>query len=221
MFMRKEKFKIFDETYQEYDDWHESHQAIYQSQITALKKIIPSGRGLEIGVGTGRSASPLSVQFGLDPSFNMLKLAKQRNIRVVQGFGEDLPFKNETFNFVTIVYTIELVDDPLHFLRETVRTLKKRGALILGILDRKSSWGKFYERKQAHSKYYKFFHFFSPEEILQIFKDIPLEFKEAVQTLVHPPPDINDIEEPMGDFGQGGFVVLKAVKARRADTFTK
>lgn len=210
--MSREKVNIFDETCQEYDEWYESHQAIYQSQIKALKKIVPSGQGLEIGVGTGRSASPLSVQFGLDPSFNMLKLAKQRNIKVVQGFGEDLPFKNETFNFVIIVYTIELVDDPLHCLKEAVRTLKKRGALILGMLDRKSSWGKYYERKQAHSKYYKFFHFFSPEEILQILKDISLEFKEAVQTLVHPPPDIKEIEEPREGYGQGGFIILKAIK---------
>jgi ubiquinone/menaquinone biosynthesis C-methylase UbiE len=221
MFMRREKFKIFDETYQEYDEWYESHQAIYRSQIKALKKIIPPGQGLEIGVGTGRSASPLSVQFGLDPSFNMLKLARQRNIKVVQGYGEDLPFKNETFNFVTIVYTIELVDDPLHCLREAVRTLKKRGALILGILDRKSSWGKFYEQKKTQSKYYKFFRFFSPEEILQIFKDIPVEFKETVQTLFHAPPDIQKIEEPRKGYGQGGFVVLKAVKMRHADTFTE
>lgn len=210
--MRREKVKIFNETYQEYDEWYESHQAIYQSQIKALKKIVPSGRGLEIGVGTGRSASPVSIQFGLDPSFNMLKLAKQRNIKVVQGFGEDLPFKNEIFNFVIIVYTIELVDDPLHCLKEAVRTLKKRGALILGMFDRNSDWGKYYERKRAQSKYYKFFHFFSPEEILQIFKYIPVEFKDAVQTLFHPPPDIEEIEEPREGYGQGGFVLLKAIK---------
>lgn len=210
--MINKKVKIFDETYQEYDEWYESHQAIYQSQTKALKKIVPPGRGLEIGVGTGRSASAVSVQFGLDPSFNMLKFAKQRHIKVVQGLGEDLPFKNETFNFVTIVYTIELVDDPLHCLKEAVRTLQKRGALIVGMHNRNSDWGKHYERKQAQSKYYKFFHFFSPEEILQFFKEIPVEFKDAVQTLFQSPPDIKDIEEPREGYGPGGFVLLKAVK---------
>jgi len=212
--MSIEKIRTYDKTWKEYDEWYDTHQALYQSQIKALKKIVPSGQGLEIGVGTGRFASPLAVRFGLDPSLNMLKLAKQRNIKVVLGFGESLPFKNESFNFVTIVYTIELVDDPLRFLKEAVRTLKKRGALILGMLDRESSWGKFYKQKAAQSKYYNVFRFFSPEEILQIFKKLPLEYKVAFQTQFHPPPDIKDIEEPKKGFGQGGFVVLKAIKVQ-------
>jgi len=212
--MSIEKIRTYDKTWKEYDEWYDTHQALYQSQIKALKKIVPSGQGLEIGVGTGRFASPLTVRFGLDPSLNMLKLAKQRNIKVVLGFGESLPFKNESFNFVTIVYTIELVDDPLRFLKEAVRTLKKRGSLILGMLDRESSWGKFYKQKAAQSKYYNVFRFFSPEEILQIFKKLPLEYKVAFQTQFHPPPDIKDIEEPKKGFGQGGFVVLKAIKVK-------
>ena len=212
--MSIEKIRTYDKTWKEYDGWYDTHQALYQSQIKALKKIVLSGQGLEIGVGTGRFASPLAVRFGLDPSLNMLKLAKQRNIKVVLGFGESLPFKNESFNFVTIVYTIELVDDPLRFLKEAVRTLKKRGALILGMLDRESSWGKFYKQKAAQSKYYNVFRFFSPEEILQIFKKLPLEYKVAFQTQFHPPPDIKDIEEPKKGFGQGGFVVLKAIKVK-------
>lgn len=201
--MHKEKIKIYNATYQEYDEWYESHTAIYQSQIKALKNIVFPGQGIEIGVGTGRPASPLSVQYGLDPSFNMLKLARQRNIKVVQGYGENLPFKNETFNFVTIVYTIELVDDSLYCLREAVGTLKKRGALILGILDRNSSRGKFYEQKKNRSKYYKFFHFFSPGEVFQIFKDVAVEFEAAIQTLFKAFPEIQSIEEPRKGYDQG------------------
>lgn len=212
--MSREKIRIYDKTWKEYDEWYDSHQALYQSQIKVLKKIVPSGLGIEIGVGTGRFASLLSVQFGLDPSLNMLKLAKQRNVKVVRGFGENLPFKNESFNFVLIVYTIELVDDPLSFLKETLRTLKRKGVLILGILDKNSSWGKFYMQKAAQSKYHKAFHFISPEEILKIFKKLPLVFKVAFQTQFQPPPDIKDIEKPKKGFGQGGFVVLKAIKTQ-------
>ena len=210
--MGKEKVRVYDQTWQEYDKWYDSHPAIYQSEIKVLNKIVPPGRGLEIGVGTGRFASPLSVQFGLDPSYNMLKLARQRRIQVVQGNGEELPFKNETFQFILIVYTIELVDDTLLLLREAVRTLKKKGALILGIIDRESSWGKYYEKKIDQSPYYKHFHFFSPEEILAILKKIPLEFEKAYQTLLNPPPDIDDAEDPQSGFGEGGFVTLKAIK---------
>jgi SAM-dependent methyltransferase len=210
--MPKEKVEYYDQNWQEYDNWYDSHPALYESELSALKNAIPLGVGLEIGVGTGRFASPLCLEFGLDPSFNMLKLAEQRGVTVIQGIGENLPFKNESFNFALIVLTIWLVDNPLRVLREAVRVLKKRGELILGILDRESSWGKFYMRKAAKSSFYSSPHFFSPEEILLIFKDISLEFDAAFQTLIQPPPDIQYREKPEKGYGQGGFVVLKAIK---------
>jgi len=210
--MSKEKVAHYEKNWQEFDEWYDTHQAFYQTEIKALEKVMPSGLGLEIGVGTGRVASLLSVPYGLDPSFNMLKLAKQRNISVIQGFGENLPFKNESFHYVLIVFTIELVDDPLRFLKEAARTLKKDGTLILGIMDRNSLWGEFHEQKAAQDKSYAGFSFLIPEEVLEIFKNIDVEFEEAFQTLFQPPPDIKDIEQPKRGFGRGGFVVLKAIK---------
>ncbi len=210
--MSKEKVNHYEKNWQEYDEWYDAHPAIYQSEIKALEKVMPSGRGLEVGVGTGRFAFPLSVRYGLDPSFNMLKLAKQRNINAIQGVGENLPFRDESFHFVLIVFTIELVDDPPRFLKEAARTLKKDGTLILGIMDRNSLWGEFHEQKAAQDKSYAGFSFLIPEEVLEIFKNIDVEFEEAFQTLFQTPPDIKDIEQPKRGFGRGGFVVLKAIK---------
>jgi ubiquinone/menaquinone biosynthesis C-methylase UbiE len=210
--MNKKKVAHYEKNWQEYDEWYDTHQSLYRSEIKALEKVMPSGLGLEIGVGTGRFASLLSVRYGLDPSFNMLKLAKQRNINVIQGFGENLPFKNESFHYVLIVFTIELVDDPPRFLKEAARILKKDGTLILGIMDRNSLWGEFYEQKAAQGESYAGFSFLIPEEILEIFKNIDMEFEEAFQALFQTPPDIKDIEQPKRGFGKGGFVVLTAIK---------
>lgn len=206
--MRKEIAEYYDRNWRESEEWIKSHPHIHESEIIALQKVVPSGLGLEIGVGTGRLASAFSIRFGLDPSRNMLKLARQRNIRVVQGFGENLPFKNETFNFILIMYTIELADDALRFLKEATKTLKKRGVLILGIANRESAWGKFYEQEAAKG----FWHFYSIEEILRYFKRIRLKLQAAFHTHFHAPPDIKEIEEPKKGFGQGGLVVFKAVK---------
>ena len=159
-------------------------------------------------MGTGRLASALSIRFGLDPSRGMLKLAQQKNVLVVQGVGEKLPLKKESFNFVLIVYTIELADDALRFLKEAAKTLKKRGVLILGIANRESAWGKFYEQDAAKG----FWHWYSIEEILRYFKKIRLEFQEAFHTHFHAPPDIKETEVPKKGFGPGGLVVFKAVK---------
>jgi ubiquinone/menaquinone biosynthesis C-methylase UbiE len=210
--MVREKVSYYDKNWKEYDKWYDRHQAIYQSEIKALEKTVPSGRGLEIGVGTGRFAHAFSVPVGLDPSFNMLKLAKKRNIKVVQGFGEWLPFKKESFDFILIVFTIEFVRNPHLFLKEALRTLKRKGAFFLGILDRNSRWGKYYEKKITQSKAYSTFCSRAPKEILEILENIGMEFQEAFQTLFHPPPEIKQVEEPKRGFGQGGFVVIKAKK---------
>lgn len=211
--MNREKVNIFDKNWKQYDDWFDHHQAIFQSEIRALRKVTPSsGLGLEIGVGTGRFASQLSVRFGLDPSYNMLKLAKARNIQIIQGAGESLPFKNETFNFLLIVVTICFVDNPLQFLNEAFRILKQNGVLIIGIIEKESHWAKFYEAKAARSKFYKDVRFFRAEEIISLFENTQGEYKQAFQTLLQSPPDIKEIEKPRKGFGQGGFVILKAIK---------
>ena len=207
--MKREIIDHFEKTWKDYDEWFDGHQALYQSELAALKMAVPSGAGLEIGVGTGRFATPLAVRFGLDPAMNMLTLAKKRGISVVQGTGEALPFKEETFDFVQIVFVIEFVDDPFVFLREAARSLRQNGALILGFIDKDSEWGRYYAGDPSHRVH---FHPPSREEILDILEKIGMEFQEAFQTLFQPPPDISKKENPKRGFGRGGFVVLMAIK---------
>ena len=209
--MKRDIVDHFEKTWKSYDEWFDGHQALYQTELTALKKVVPSGAGLEIGVGTGRFAAPLGVRFGLDPAIHMIRLAKNRGLLAVQGLGESLPFKDECFDFVQIVFVIEFVDDPVSFLREAVRTIRRNGALILGFIDRESPWGQYYARDPSHRRH---FHPPSPQEVLDIFNKIGLEFREACQTLFQPPPDLSKKENPRRGFGRGGFVVLKATKGQ-------
>ena len=74
--MTKNSAKVFDRNWEDYEDWFERHKSIYSSELKALKKVIPEGLGLEIGVGSGRFAQPLGAKIGINPSRNMLKLAK-------------------------------------------------------------------------------------------------------------------------------------------------
>ncbi len=62
-----------------YESWFENNHWIYIAELKAVGMLLPDhGRGLEIGVGTGRFAAPLSIDIGLDPSVNMATVAKQR-----------------------------------------------------------------------------------------------------------------------------------------------
>jgi SAM-dependent methyltransferase len=209
--MKSEIIGHFEKSVKDYDEWYDSHPALYNSELAALEKVVPAGAGLEIGVGTGRFAAPLGVGFGLDPAIGMLRLAKRRGVLVVRGLGESLPFKKESFDFVQIVFVIEFIGDLPLFLGEAARTLKKNGALILGFIDRDSQWGRYYSRDPSHREH---FHPPPPKQVLDILEKTGMEFQAAFQTLYQPPPDIHQEEEPRDGFGEGGFVVVKATKSR-------
>ena len=52
--MRGVNVRIFEQYAQDYDRWFEEPAYAYESEVLALRRFIPrSGRGLEVGVGTG------------------------------------------------------------------------------------------------------------------------------------------------------------------------
>jgi len=204
----KESIEVFEENWKQYDEWFEKNRKIYLSEIKALEKIVLEGFGLEIGVGTGRFAQQLRIEIGLDPSINMLKVARKRGIKVVRGVGEFLPFNNESFDTVAIIVTLCFVENPLEVLKEAKRVLKKKGVLIVGIIEKNSKWGIFYESKKRKSKFYKVANFYSAREIIQLASKAGLKFREAYQTLFQGPKEFEKIEEPKEGFDEGGFIVL-------------
>src|SRR5450830_760673 len=112
----------FDDNANEYDNWFDNNQEIYQSELLALKQSVPIDKiGLEIGVGTGRFAVPLGVRIGVDPSEAMSSIARQRCVKVIKGFADSLPFKDKSFDFVLFVTTICFLDDIYQALKEVYR----------------------------------------------------------------------------------------------------
>jgi ubiquinone/menaquinone biosynthesis C-methylase UbiE len=155
---------IFDSNVEKYELWYENHKSEYLAEIEALKKVIPKkGKGLEVGVGTGRFASMLGIEFGIDPSEKMLEIAKKRGIKTFNCEGENLPFEDESFDFIAIIITICFVKNPLKVISEAKRVLRENGKIIIGIIDKNSFLGREYQNKE--SVFYKVAHFFSTEEI--------------------------------------------------------
>lgn len=102
----------FDQNALEYDQWFDRHSAIYETELLALKKAIPNNiKGIEIGVGTGRFAQALDIEFGVEPSENMAIKAEQRGIEVYRAFAENLPIKNDFFDFALMVSTVCFLSD--------------------------------------------------------------------------------------------------------------
>lgn len=113
---------VFDLYSKQYDAWYSRHEFAFLSEIEAIKKVLPpAGNGLEIGVGTGRFASSLGIATGVDPSSEMLKIAKERGVNTHLGFGETLPFPNAVFDYVAVIITLCFVENPKKVIEEAYR----------------------------------------------------------------------------------------------------
>jgi len=204
----------FDDNANEYDNWFDNNQEIYQSELLALKQSVPIDKiGLEIGVGTGRFAVPLGVRIGIEPSEAMSSIARQRGVKVKKGFAENLPFKDKSFDFVLFVTTICFLSDILQSFNEAYRVLNEKGEIIVGLIDKNSDLGKKYEKMKEKNKFYKDAHFYSVDEIVNLLKLSNFHNFSFYQTLVN--PNKKEVEKPQIGYGKGSFVVVKAIKKLR------
>ncbi|MDD4163002.1 MAG: class I SAM-dependent methyltransferase, partial [Methanothrix sp.] len=145
--------EIFEKYAAEYDQWFDENEAVYKSEILALRDLIPAeGIGLEVGVGTGRFAAPLGIKMGIEPARAMADMARKRGIDVHESKAEELPFRDESFDFVLMMTAICFLEDPLQAVAEAKRVIRPGGRIIIGMIDPNSPLGKDYERKKATSK---------------------------------------------------------------------
>jgi len=193
-----------------YDEWFERNRDVYNSELEAIRKLIPSphAKGLEVGVGSGKFAVPLGIKIGVEPSDRMAAKAEKNGIRVFRDVAEDLPFSDSEFDFVLMVTTICFVDDVQTSFKEAFRVLKTRGCIIVGFVDKESDLGKQYLDKRNTSVFYKEATFFSAQEVCQYLTDAGFRDLTLRQTLIP-----GEAQETIQDgFGKGAFVVAKGVK---------
>ncbi|MBI2293311.1 MAG: methyltransferase domain-containing protein [Betaproteobacteria bacterium] len=201
----------FEAHHQRYDAWFGKHEAAYISELLALRPFVPwEGRGIEIGVGSGRFATPLGVQVGVDPSGAMLAYAAARGIEVVEGVAENLPFAAGSFDHALVVTTICFVDSPARMLAEARRVLKPGGRLVIGFIDRESALGQYYLAHQAENVFYRDATFHSADEVARLLQETGFAISAWGQTLAHPLPETREIEPLRAGRGQCAFVVVAA-----------
>lgn len=200
----------------QYEEWFEKNKFAYLSELEALKKQMPKqGRGIEIGVGTGRFAVPLGIRMGIEPSAKMGELARSRGIKVIEGVAEALPLPDSSFGFALMVTTICFVDDIAASLREAYRILKPGGALIIGFVDRESRLGKAYQQRKDKSAFYREATFYSVGEVVAHLKKAGFGEFHFTQTLFSPLDKMQGVEQAEAGYGKGAFVVIRAVKGVR------
>jgi len=197
----------------EYDKWYDQNLPAYQSELDCLRGFLPiTGVGLEIGVGTGRFAGPLGIEWGIDPAREMLVRGRPRGVRGIQGRGEFLPFDSGSFDYVIMVTVLCFLACPERVVGEVHRVLKDEGRLIIGFVDRESHLGKKYQEKKEDSRFYREARFSSVPDIFQLLSSAAWRDILVRQTLLVAPEEMTSVQSSSEGWGEGGFVVVSAGK---------
>ncbi|MGG1399504.1 demethylmenaquinone methyltransferase [Bacillus salipaludis] len=107
-------------------------------------KVKPGSKALDVCCGTGdwtialaEAVGPSGEVVGLDFSKNMLKVGQEKvnqlglnQIKLIHGNAMELPFPDQSFDYVTIGFGLRNVPDYLQVLKEMNRVLKPGGVAV-------------------------------------------------------------------------------------------
>lgn len=204
----------FETRYHEYDAWFDANANVFASELLAIQEVLPEpGRWVEIGVGSGRFASSLGVEIGVEPAEGIASLARARGINVLKGVAEDLPLADRSVDAVFLITTLCFLDDMERTCAEVTRVLVHGGAAIVGFIPSDSPFGRAYSEAAGQDPFFRLATLRSRAAVIAALSGAGLRLERAVCTLAADPAVANDqIETPTEGWDRGSFVVLRAVK---------
>ena len=159
---------VFQNISQKYDRLNniisfEQHK-VWRKHVMKTMNVQEGNKALDVCCGTADWTIALSEAvgtngevIGLDFSENMLEVGKQKtaslnNLKLVHGDAMNLPFEDNTFDYVTVGFGLRNVPDYLAALKEMNRVLKT-GGMVVCLETSQPTLPIF---KQVYSLYFKF-----------------------------------------------------------------
>lgn len=129
---------MIDEEYHRMEKLEEYHWW-FVAKRNFVKSLLPKSKEfkiLDIGSGTGGTTKFMEKYgdvIGLEKNPIGIRLARKRGLKVVDGDAQKLPFKNSSFDMVTIFDVLyhQDVKNDTRAIRETYRVLESGGKLVI------------------------------------------------------------------------------------------
>ena len=225
------EISAFENAAEDFDYWFSKNKVVFESELLAEKHFLTDSKNsVSIGVGSGLFASKLGIEYGVEPSKEMARLAEKRGIQVRVGTAENVPFEDEKFDTVLLSTMLCYVDDPQKAVNETYRILKPDGKVVASFLAREGSYAMMYDLAYLRGKhdpriapkhpypikFIKKTNWCSTDEVTSWLKNAGFVDLEYVQTLTNHPKYTNEsIEEPVQGYTKGDYVVIRGRKPRK------
>src|SRR5690625_2979270 len=139
---------VFEKIYSKYDSMNSvisfNRHIAWRKDVMNRMKVEKASKALDVCTGTGDWAIALAKAtgdegevIGLDFSKNMLKIAQEKqqqqklnHLRFIHGNAMELPFSDNTFDYVTIGFGLRNVPDYETVLQEMYRVTKPGGKVV-------------------------------------------------------------------------------------------
>ncbi|OGM21887.1 hypothetical protein A2714_04155 [Candidatus Woesebacteria bacterium RIFCSPHIGHO2_01_FULL_38_9] len=135
--------------------WHISKRKLVIEFINKFKPSI-NPKILDLGCGSGKNVEVLDKigkAWGIDKSREAIMFCKKRGLkRIKLGEGENIPFKSQNFDVVTLLDVLEHVQEK-PTLEEISRVLNKSGILIINVPAFNWLWSQWDEVLQHKRRY--------------------------------------------------------------------
>lgn len=202
---------VFEKIYEKYDVMNsvisfKRHKA-WRKDTMKRMKVQKGDHALDLCCGTGdwtialaESVGENGKVIGLDFSKNMLKVAEKkvnennlRQVDLIHGNAMELPFADNTFDYVTIGFGLRNVPDYMTVLSEMYRVVKPGGTVVC------------LETSQPNSKLFRAIFYFYFEKIMPLFGKIFAKSYAEYAWLNESAKEFPDQKELANMFSKTGF----------------
>jgi len=217
---------IFDKEAINYDQWYKTKLGAFVDEVEtklvlSLFKPTEGMKILDVGCGTGNFSIKLAEMgfevIGIDISEDMLAKARKKanekglniQFRIMDVYNLD--FSDNTFDGVLSMAAFEFIKKPQDAYNEIYRVLKQSGKILIGTINRESSWGELYLSKQFQdNSIFKYAEFKSINELKSLNN---AEIVDSGECLFIPPnteeKNVNmKLEEELSTTEGGGFICV-------------